>query len=370
MKSTKQTSISSVFKPYLKPKTEYKGGKNAPAHIEEVVKLSSNENPLGASPKAVEAYQKAATGVQVYPDQTAVRLQEALEQSYEHKLPQSQFLCGNSGSELIDLILRGFVREEDEVIFSNPCFLPYAVFSRWYGAKLIDVPLRDPDYSLDVEGILSAVGPNTRVVFLTSPNNPTGTYIPKAQIDYLLEELPGDVLVVFDEVYWHFADADDYTTALPYVEQGYPVISINSFSKTFGLAGLRLGYAYTTDEIAAYLRQICKPFLVPGPSIAAGIAALEDEEFIAKTVQTVLQGRQQLELAFVELGIRFWPSQGNFFLIDPPLGEQELTDYLLEKGIMVRPVSAFGAPGKVRISVGTEAQNTRLIAALQEIIVG
>ena len=367
---TTEKSISSVFKPYLKPKRVYKGGKNAPAHIEEVVKLSSNENPLGASPKAVAAFQKAAEGVQVYPDQTDVRLREALAKSYDGQLPQEQFLCGNSGSELIDLILRGFIREGDEVIFSNPCFLPYAVFSRWYGAKLVDVPLKDPDYALDVEGILAAVTPKTRIVFLTSPNNPTGTYIPKKQIDTLLDALPGDILVVLDEVYWHFAEAEDYVTAMPYVKANRPVISINSFSKTFGLAGLRLGYAYTTAEIALYLRQICKPFLVPGPSIAAGIAALEDTEFIAKTVQTVRGGRQQLELAFVELGIRFWPSQGNFFLIDPPLGEQELTDYLLEKGIMVRPVSAFGAPGKVRISVGTEAQNTRLIAALQEIIVG
>lgn len=367
MEKTSKKHIRSVFKPYLKPKEVYKGGKNAPAEVEEVIKLSSNENPLGASPKAIEAFRQAAEGVQVYPDQTDVRLRKALAESYDHALGEEQFLSGNSGSELIDLLLRAFIREGDEVIFSNPCFLPYAVFSRWYGAQLIDVPLRSPDYSLDLEGILAAVSTRTRILFLTSPNNPTGTYIPKHQIDSLLERLPGDVLVVLDEVYWHFADAGDYTTALPYVKEGWPVVSINSFSKTFGLAGIRLGYAYTTPEIAQYLRQICKPFLVPGPSIAAGIAALADTEFIQKTVETIRSGRLQLAKAFDDLGIQYWPSQGNFFLIDPPLGEEELTEFLLKRGIMVRPVSAFGAPGKVRISIGTASQNERLIRALKEI---
>ena len=367
MEQTTKKHIRSVFKPYLKPKQVYKGGKNAPADIEEVIKLSSNENPLGASPKALEAFRQAAEGVQMYPDQTDIRLRKALAASYEHALEEEQFLAGNSGSELIDLLLRAFIREGDEVIFSNPCFLPYAVFSRWYGAKLIDVPLREPDYRLDLEGILAAITPRTRILFLTSPNNPTGTYIPKQHMDLLLERLPGDVLVVLDEVYWHFADAEDYTTALPYVKEGWPVVSINSFSKTFGLAGIRLGYAYTTPEIAHYLRQICKPFLVPGPSIAAGIAALEDTGFIEKTVKTIQSGRIQLAKAFEELGIHYWPSQGNFFLIDPPLGEEELTEYLLNRGIMIRPVTAFGAPGKVRISVGTNAQNERLIQALKEI---
>jgi len=360
--------IESIFKPHLVPKEVYKGGKNIPPSDKKIYKLSSNENPLGASPKAVEAMKAAVDKIDLYPDQTDMRLREALVQDFDGQLSANQFISGNSGSEVIDMILRAFINEGDKVIYSNPCFLPYSVFSRWYGAKQIDVPLLKPNYDLDVEGILKAISERTKIIFLTSPNNPTGTYIPKPVLDDFFNKIPATIVVVLDEVYRHFADADDYSTALPYVLEGHNVIGLNSFSKTYGLAGQRIGYCYTTETIANYIRLIQKPFLLPLTSMEAAIGALNDTDFIAETVKTVLEGRDYLSKAFDELGIHYWPSQANFFIIDPPLPEMEFTDKIMDEGIMVRPVSQFGAPGKVRITIGNQEANEALVKALRKIM--
>ena len=359
--------IEHIFKPYLEPKEVYEGGKNIPASDKKIYKLSSNENPLGASPKAVTALKRAAENVAVYPDQTDIRLREALVTDFRGELSADQFICGNSGSEIIDMVLRAFINLGDEVIYSNPCFLPYSVFSRWYGAKQVDIPLLEPNYDLDVEGILKAITAKTKIIFLTSPNNPTGSYIPKAILDDFLKRIPRNIIIIFDEVYRHFTDADDYVTALPYVKSGHNVIAINSFSKTYGLAGQRIGYCYTSAAIANYIRQLQKPFLLPITSIEAAIGALNDSLFLDETVKTVSEGKSYLSSEFDKLGIVHWQTQGNFFIIDPPLPEFEFTDKLMEHGVMVRPVSQFGAPGKVRITIGTKEANQVLVSALQKI---
>ncbi len=359
--------IASIFKPFLEPKEVYKGGKNIPLSDKKIYKLSSNENPLGASPLAIEGLKSAIPKIAHYPDQTDIRLREALVNDFKGELHVDQFVTGNSGSEIIDMLLRAFINEGDEVIFSNPCFLPYSVFSRWYGAKQIDIPLSLPNYELDREGILNAITDRTKIIFLTSPNNPTGTYIPKPVLEDFLERIPKNILIVFDEVYRHFADAPDYTTALPYVKHGHNIIGLNSFSKTYGLAGLRIGYAYTTKTIANYIRLIHKPFLMPLTSLEAAIGALSDHEFLNKTVKTVHEGRKYLESSFTSLGIPFWPTQANFFIVDPPLPEMEFTNSLMEHGIMVRPVSQFGAPGKVRITIGDQEANSALVDTLQKL---
>ncbi|MEO0338817.1 MAG: histidinol-phosphate transaminase [Bacteroidota bacterium] len=286
---------------------------------------------------------------------------------FKNQIQAEQFITANAGSEVMDLFIRAFVRPGDEVILSNPCFIPYNTFSRWMGAKVIDVPLKGKHYELDVDGILHAITDRTRILFLTSPNNPSGTYLPKAQVDHLLEQLPKNILVIYDEVYRHFADAEDYTDALEYVKKGHPVVGLNSFSKTYGLAALRIGYAYTTLEIAQYVRQICKPFMIPKLNLEAAIAALGDHDFINETVNLVRTERQFLTDQFTQLGLDFTPSQSNFFLIDPPLPEEAFVNYLYEKGVMVRPVTSFGAPGKVRISIGQRPANEALIEALRQI---
>ncbi len=360
-------NIESIFKAHLQPKEIYKGGSNRPLSDKKIHKLSSNENPLGPSPKAVEAIKACLDRIDSYPDQTDIRLREALSRDFGGALDPDRFITGNSGSEILDLLIRAFLNEGDQIIMSNPCFLPYAVFSRWYGGQPVDVPLKGPDFELDVDGILGAITDRTKIIFLCSPNNPSGTYIPKAVLDRFMEAVPGNILIVFDEVYRHFATARDYVNALPYVEQGCNVLGLNSFSKTYGLAGQRIGYAYTTPEIARYLRLIHKPFLLPQTSIEAGIAALGDTEFVQRTVDTVLHGREYLTKEFTALDIPYWPSQANFLMIDPPLPELEFADRLMEEGIMVRGVSQFGAPGKVRISIGDSRANTDLVRALKKI---
>jgi histidinol-phosphate aminotransferase len=362
------SDITAIFKPYLEPKEVYKGGNNIPATSQKIHKLSSNENPLGASPKAIAALKRAAETMHLYPDQTDARLRQALVADFHGALTEDQFLCANSGSEIIDMIARAFLKEGDEVIYSHPSFLPYSVFSRWYGAQPKNVPLSQPNYALDMEGILEGITARTKIIFLSSPNNPTGSYIPKKVLDVFLATVPKDILIVLDEVYRHFADAPDYCTALPYVKAGHNIVGINSFSKTYGLAGQRIGYCYTTPTIAHYLRQIHKPFLLPQTSIEAGIAALADTEFVARTVRTVHEGRAYLGHAFKELGLTYWPTQGNFFLIDPPLPENSFAEKLWEQGIMVRPVSPFGALGKIRISIGTQEANTALVQALAHVL--
>ncbi|MEM6700931.1 MAG: histidinol-phosphate transaminase, partial [Bacteroidota bacterium] len=354
--------INDVFKSHLTVKTVYKGGKSImPRAGQKVYKLSSNENPIGMSPKALEAIQKYSQNLHLYPDNTDIRLREALVEDFDNQLHIDQFIAANSGSEIIDLLARAFLREGDEVLISTPSFVPYNMFSAWSGAKVVDVPLKGKNYELDVEGLLLAINERTRMIFLTSPNNPTGTYIPKATLEEFLAQVPPDVLIVFDEVYRHFADAEDYVTALPYLKRHSNLVAINSFSKTYGLAAMRVGYCYTSLEVARYVRQICKPFLIPQLSLEAAIAALKDEEFVAQTVQLVKEERIYLANAFQQLSIDFVPSQANFFLIEPPFPATEFVDYLMQKGIMTRPADNFGAQGKVRISIGTRAANERLV---------
>jgi len=362
----KSSAISNRFKSYLTVKNVYKGGRSITATEagQKVYKLSSNEHPFGYSPKVKAALQQHLDHLHIYPDTTDARLRAALVKDFDGHLQANQFIAAAGGSEVIDLTFRAFLREGDQVITSSPCFLPYSMFSKWLGARVIDVPLREPDYSLDVEGILEALTPRTRIVALTSPNNPTGTYIPRAILEYLLDRLPPDVLVIYDEVYRHFATADDYATGVEYVNAGYPVLAVNSFSKTYGLAAMRLGYGYTTPEIASYIHQICKPFLIPALSMEAGIAALEDHTFVQKTVDLIREERIFLSAAFERLGIEYTPSQANFFLVKPPVDDQVFVDHLIKNGIMTRPVTNFGAPGKVRISIGTREANETLVQAL------
>lgn len=359
-----------IYKSYLKVDNPYKGGKTLAeikSQSQKMYKLSSNENPIGASPKAIAAVQAAANNLHLYPDRTDARLRTALAKYYDHALKENQFVVANSGSETLELIIRAFMSEGHECIISNPTFLIYQMVAKWQGATIHDVPLLSPNFEVDVEAILAKVNDNTRLIFLTSPNNPTGSYIPKATLDMLIERLPSHVILVLDEVYYHFADAADFTTAVPYVKAGKQVIGINSFSKTYGLAAMRIGYFYTTEKIADYIHQICKPFILNKLSLEAGIAALEDTTFIQATVELVQTERKYMHTELEKIGVHFWPSQGNFILTKPPIGEKEFEAKMLDLGVMVRPVAAFGAPGCVRITLGDREANDACLAALRKV---
>ncbi len=368
---SKRDSKIQVFKPYLLGNAGYKGGKTLgeiKSKTKKIYKLSSNENLLGTSLKAKKALLKSLDDLNQYPDRTAIRLQEGLAKFYKNELTPGHFIAANSGSEVIEHIIRGFLGEGLECIVSNPCFMPYIMFSEWQGAKIIDVPLVPETYQLDVKGILNAVTAKTRLVFITSPNNPTGTHIPKKDIDELIAEMPGHVILVMDEVYYHFADVKDYTTALPYVKAGKNVIAINSFSKTYGMAALRVGYGYSTPELAGYIRRLSKPFIMNKLSLNAAIAALKDKKFVNMTVNHVQKEREWLYPRLEKLGIKYWKSQANFIMVKPEMDEFEFEKKMLEQGVMVRPVGAFGAPGCVRVTIGTRAANKAYIKALKKVV--
>ena len=359
------------FKPFLQGKSTYKGGKSL-AEVaginKKIHKLSSNENQLGASPKALAAIKRHIDSLFRYPDNSDERLRTALEKFYNGALKADQFLTTNSGVANIDLIVRAFMSEGDECIFSNPAFGPYHEFPKKIGASSIDIPLIGDDFLLDVEGIVNAVTEKTRLIFITSPNNPTGTHIPKYQVDELVEKLPDHVILVFDEVYFQFVDAPDYVRPLPYVLEGKNVIGINSLSKAYGLAGLRVGYSYSTPEIATYLRQLRIPFMINTISMEGALAALEDNEFIEQTVKSIHEEKEFLYKQYDELGIKYWKTQANFILTQPDMDPKEFEDKMLQEGIMVRPVAGFGAPKCVRITIGTREANEALIEAWKKIL--
>jgi histidinol-phosphate aminotransferase len=359
------------FKPYLLLKSTYQGGKSL-SEVEgankKIFKLSSNENQLGSSPKAIEAIKKHIDSLSKYPDNSDDRLRLALEGYYNGQLKANQFLTTNSGVANIELIIRGFMEEGDECIFSNPAFGPYHEFPIKVGGKSIDIPLLGNEFHLDVAGILNAISEKTRLIFITSPNNPTGTHIPKKQIDALVEGLPDNVILVFDEVYFQYADAPDFVRALPYVLEGKNVIGINSISKAYGLAGLRVGYSYSTHEIAGYLRQLRIPFMINTLSLEGSIAALEDDDFIQRTVALIHKEKEYLYEQYDALGIKYWKTQANFILTQPDMDPVRFEEEMLKEGIMVRPVAGFGAPKCVRITIGTREANAALIAAWKKLL--
>ncbi len=365
--------MSLEFKPYLQGKQSYKGGKSisevkALVGDKPIYKLSSNENALGSSPKAVAAVQELISSLSIYPDNTDTRFREALSRFYGGKLTPEQFLTTNSGVANIELIIRGFMEEGTNVIYSNPAFGPYKGFPVKLGANAIDIPLTGNNFDMNVKGILDAVNDKTRLIFITSPNNPTGTHLPKGQIDDLINNLPDHLVLVFDEVYYQYADASDFVRPLPYVLEGKNVIGINSFSKAYGLAGLRVGYSYSTPEISNYLRNLRRPFMINSLSMAGAIAALDDDEFIQQTVSLIHKEKQFLYSELDKLGVKYWKTQANFILVKPEISAEAFEDAMVNEGVMVRPVAGFGAPGCIRVTIGKRVANEAFVKAWKKIL--
>ncbi|MBT8232001.1 MAG: aminotransferase class I/II-fold pyridoxal phosphate-dependent enzyme [Saprospiraceae bacterium] len=367
------TEPINIFKESLLPNSSYKGGKGKAEVADlfdgkKLYKLSSNENILGSSPLALQAIEDNIGKLSEYCDRTDDRLRHALSNYYNNELSANQFFSDNSGVSLLNLIERAFLEKGHEIIVCNPAFKPYAVFAKKLQAKVVDVPLVGDDLHLNDPDILNAINDQTRLIFITSPNNPTGTYIPKKQMDALVASLPDHVVLVYDEVYFQFVDAPDYVRAHEYVKQGKNVIGVNSFSKAYGLAGLRLGYGYSTEKIARYVAQASTPFMINTLALEAGIAALKDDAFIDKTVNLVNGEKDFLYSSLDQLNIKYWKSQANFILIKPDMNDKAFELQMLKEGIMVRTVANFGAPGCIRVTIGDREANTAYISALTKVI--
>jgi histidinol-phosphate aminotransferase len=335
--------------------------------LESVVKLASNENPLGPSPLALEAIARHAAELHRYPDADFGELRRAL--AGKLGVTPQHVIAGNGADELIKLIAEAYLEQGDEVIVPSPSFTEYEFAGILMGAKIVEVPLQ-ADFSYDADAILRAVTPRTKLVYVCTPNNPTGTYMPAGELRRLIDGLPSGVLPVIDAAYGHFAAAGDYSDGLGLIREGRTVLMLQTFSKIYGLAGIRIGYAVSQPDIIETLLRVKEPFNVNMLAQAAAIAALNDDEHVARTRRMNAEGRAHLAKRFGELGLACTPSQSNFVLVRLGPKAKELYEGLLRSGVIVRYAGIWGLPEHVRISIGTPEENERLLEALQALLRG
>lgn len=323
-----------------------------------IIKLASNENPLGSSPRAIEAAKRALEEANLYPDGGSVALRQRLAE--RHRLAPEQFVVGNGSNEILELLGHVFLRSGDEAVVGRPAFIVYKLATLLFGARPVEVPL--VAHRHDLEAMAAAVTPRTKLVFLPSPNNPTGTANSEADILAFARALPDHVILVFDEAYAEYLDPPP--DLRPLIARGRKVICLRTFSKIHGLASLRIGYGYASPELAALLQRVRQPFNVNAVALAAARAALDDDAWLDRCRAENRAGLAQLAAGFAALGCHFVPSEANFILVRVGDGAGVFAK-LQRRGVIVRPVGPYGLPEWVRVTVGTGAQNQRLIKELE-----
>ncbi len=325
-----------------------------------IVKLASNENPLGPSPKAVEAMVAAVRAAHLYPDGGGFHLREAI--ARKHGLARENVVLGNGSNEIIELLGHAFLNPETEAVVADHAFVVYKLMARLFGARCVEVA--DPGFRHDLAAMRRAITPRTRLVFIASPNNPTGTVSTGAEIEAFMAELPPHVIAVFDEAYFEFVDNPPDT--LRYVREDRNAVVMRTFSKAQGLAGLRIGYGLMPARIAAWAHRARQPFNANAVAQAGALAGLLDEEHQNRTREVVAQGRAFLEKTFRAMGLEFVPSHANFVLVRTGNG-REVFKKLLARGVIVRAMDGYKLPGWIRVSVGRPEENERFAAALREL---
>jgi histidinol-phosphate aminotransferase len=326
-----------------------------------IVKLASNENPLGPSPLGVAAATRALAQSELYPDGGCFALRQKL--AAKHGLAPEQFVIGNGSNELLELLGHVFLRPGDEVVMGAPAFIVYKLVALLFGAKPVEVPL--VNHRHDLAALARAVTPRTKLVFLPSPNNPTGTANTAEEIAAFVRGLPEHVVFAFDEAYAEFLD--NPPDLRPLIAEGRKVVGLRTFSKIYGLASLRVGYGYASPELAGLLNRVRQPFNVNAIGQAAALAALDDVEFVTRTRTVNAAGLRQLEAGFSARDLEWVPSVANFLLVKVGDGARAFVE-LQKRGVIVRPMKPYGMPEWLRVTVGTEAQNTRLLVALDEVL--
>jgi histidinol-phosphate aminotransferase len=340
----------------------YVGGESALPGFAQPIKLSSNENPLGPSPKAMAAFRDAAADLHRYPDGGAERLREGIARRFG--LEAQHIVCGNGSDELIALLTRAYAGPGDEVLFSRHGFLMYRLSALAVGAT----PKWAPEKNLrtNVEALLAMVTPATRIVFLGNPNNPTGSYLTGPELSELRRRLPGDVLLAIDAAYAEFVEADDYDSGESLVRAGDNSLMLRTFSKIYGLAALRLGWAYCPPAVADVLNRVRGPFNTSAPAQAAALAALDDREHESKTRIHNKTWREWLLGELAGVGYRVHASVGNFLLVE--FADADAADaFLKSRGIIARRMGAYGLGHCLRVTIGTEAETRATAAALAEL---
>ncbi|MCB9506565.1 MAG: histidinol-phosphate transaminase [Myxococcales bacterium] len=329
--------------------------------IRDIVKLASNENPLGPSPAAVAAAAAAAAEVHVYPDPTCHALRHALAPMLG--VEASRVLIGNGSNELITLLARAFGTPGGNVVVSELGFVAYRICATAAGLAVRSV--REIDMRADVDALIGACDANTRLLFFANPNNPTGTHVGGEALRRLVAGVPDHVLLVIDEAYAEYVDEAACPSALPLLNERENLVVMRTFSKAYGLAGLRVGYAAAPSYVAEVVNRVRDPFNVGHVAQAAALAALGDAEFLERARATNAAERPVIEAMLDDAGLRRWPSEGNFVMFEAPYDGRRLNDQLLRCGVIVRPLAAYGLPNHIRVTVGTAPQNQRFGAALR-----
>ncbi len=363
-----ETMNNDCFKNYIQSVKPYEPGKpikelEREMGLKHAVKLASNENPLGPSGKALRAMRRAIREVHLYPESKCYYLVKRLAQ--ELGVEENHLIIGNGSNEIIELLGRGFLSPGDQVISSEKSFLVYPILTQVCGAEYVRVPMKN--FCYDLEGILNAVTERTKIIFIANPNNPTGTYVPVQEIEKFIARVPERICLCFDEAYLDFVDAPDFPWMLPYVKSGRKnIILMRTFSKCYGLAGLRIGYGVAHPELIEYLHKIRQPFNVNAVAQAAATAALDDRFFLWRTKRLVLAGRKYLYRRFKRLGLEYLPSQANFILVNVGHDGEEVFRWLLKEGVIVRAMKAYGLDQWIRVSVGRRSQNAAFYRALKK----
>ncbi|MBL8519222.1 MAG: histidinol-phosphate transaminase [Betaproteobacteria bacterium] len=330
-------------------------------HEADIIKLASNENPLGPSPKAVAAIERAIADLALYPDGGGFALKEVIVRRFG--VAMDQVILGNGSNDILELVARTFLCPGTSAVYSQHAFAVYPLATTAVGATGIEVPARD--YGNDLDALLAAVRADTRVVFLANPNNPTGTFVDGDAIKDFARRVPENVLVVMDEAYMEYLSPEHAYDSAPWLAEFPNLIISRTLSKAYGLAGLRVGFGLASKDIVALMNRVRQPFNVNHLAMVAAAAALEDTEFIERGRRVNAEGLAYLSAAFAQRGIAYIPPFGNFitFRIN---NAKAVFESLLRQGVIVRPIAGYGLPDWLRVSVGTAAQNTRFIASLDQ----
>lgn len=352
--------------PYIESLRPYEAGRSSEAvrkqyGLSRVAKLASNENPLGASPKAIEALHRSLSGLNLYPN-GGLELREVLAAEFDVKV--ENVIAGSGSEGIMSNIIRTFLGDEDEVLTTEAAFIGFQVLARSRGVRYRTVPYHDWHY--DLPALAEAINPHTKIIYLANPNNPTGTIFTRHQFDEFYKHVPERVLIILDEAYFEYAkDNPRYPDSMHYRYDN--VITLRTFSKIYGLAGVRIGYGFAHEELIRNLLKVKLPFEPSTPAQAAGIGALADKEFVHRSLELNARGLRYLAEGLADAGLTVVPSEANFVMIVLP-SEQEgnrLFEQLLAQGVIVRPLGAFGLPDAIRVSTGTDDENRLCVEAFR-----
>ena len=334
--------------------------------ITDAIKLASNENPLGPSPKAIDAAQAAITEIARYPDGAGFVLRSAIAQRLN--IEREMITLGNGSNDILELIAHTFVTPDDEVIYSEYAFAVYPLVTQAIGARGIATPAHN--YGYDLTALAAAINSRTKLIFIANPNNPTGTYLPATPLKDFIDSLPSQVIVVVDEAYCEYITEADYPNSIQWLNHAPNLIVTRTFSKAYGLAGLRVGYSVSHPEIADLLNRVRQPFNVNNIALAGATAALDDIDHLSRSRAVNSHGMTDLITGLKALGVGYIPSLGNFIAVDVGRPAQIIYESLLNKGVIVRPLASYGMPHHLRVSIGLPAENSRFLAALAQVLAG